>query len=225
VLTHVPEATRPVEGPATVPLSPRQERRLNQVAPITAAPHLRLVWPHWQGAGTESVRSLAAEFPFDIARRGYSSLPGDERLGAEPGLRLWRDVLLSLSRFWQIESLYRANAKYQPEWVPPPASSASDPQPTYRESGSRHSGPVPSSSPPHGSSGSCVSDFITDRPDRAKHGGAGWPEDRTLALSGPRQRNAFSIHAPAVRIHRLVAELDPHGSEPGSESDPAFVRS
>ena len=25
----------------------------------------------------------------------------------------------------------------------------------------------------HGSSGSCVSDFITDRPDRAKHGGAG----------------------------------------------------
>jgi len=50
-------------------------------------------------------------------------------------------------------------------------------------------------------------------------------EDRTLALSGPRQRNAFSIHAPAVRIHRLVAELNPHGSEPGSESDPAFVRS
>jgi hypothetical protein len=45
---------------------------LNQVDPITAAPHLRLVWPQWQGAGTESVRSLAAEFPFDIARRGYS---------------------------------------------------------------------------------------------------------------------------------------------------------
>jgi lysyl-tRNA synthetase, class II len=30
----------------------------------------------------------------------------------------WRDVLLSLSRFWQIESRYRANAKYQPEWDP-----------------------------------------------------------------------------------------------------------
>jgi hypothetical protein len=26
---------------------------------------LRLVWPQWQGAGTSSVRSLAAEFPFD----------------------------------------------------------------------------------------------------------------------------------------------------------------
>ena len=33
---------------------------------------LRLVWPQWQGAGTESVRSLVPEFPFDVARRGYS---------------------------------------------------------------------------------------------------------------------------------------------------------
>jgi lysyl-tRNA synthetase class 2 len=41
-----------------------------------------------------------------------------ERLGAGPVLRVWRSVLLGLSRFWQIESLYRANAKYQPEWVP-----------------------------------------------------------------------------------------------------------
>lgn len=41
-----------------------------------------------------------------------------DRLGAGPVLRLWRAVLLHASRFWQIESLYRANAKYQPEWVP-----------------------------------------------------------------------------------------------------------
>jgi arginase len=33
---------------------------------------LRLVWPQWQGAGTSSVRSLAAEFPFHVARRGYA---------------------------------------------------------------------------------------------------------------------------------------------------------
>jgi arginase len=45
---------------------------LNHLDPITAAPHLRLVWPQWQGAGIESVRSLFPEFPFDIARRGYS---------------------------------------------------------------------------------------------------------------------------------------------------------
>lgn len=37
-----------------------------------AGTHLRLVWPQWQGAGTESVRSLAPEFPFEVARRGYT---------------------------------------------------------------------------------------------------------------------------------------------------------
>ena len=45
---------------------------MNQADLITAALHLCLVWPQWQGAGTGSVCSLAAEFPFDIARRGYS---------------------------------------------------------------------------------------------------------------------------------------------------------
>jgi arginase len=33
---------------------------------------LRLLCPQWQGAGTSSVRELAAEFPLDVARRGYS---------------------------------------------------------------------------------------------------------------------------------------------------------
>jgi arginase len=33
---------------------------------------LRLVWPQWQGAGTSSVVAEAAEFPFDVARRGYA---------------------------------------------------------------------------------------------------------------------------------------------------------
>ena len=40
------------------------------------------------------------------------------RLGAGPVLRLWRRLLVSASRLWQIESLYRANAKYRPDWVP-----------------------------------------------------------------------------------------------------------
>jgi len=40
------------------------------------------------------------------------------RVGAGPVLRLWHRALLLASRWWQIESLYRANAKYQPEWVP-----------------------------------------------------------------------------------------------------------
>lgn len=41
-----------------------------------------------------------------------------ERLGAGPVTRAWRAVLLWASHFAQIESLYRSNAKYQPEWVP-----------------------------------------------------------------------------------------------------------
>ncbi|MFT0848488.1 arginase family protein [Actinomycetaceae bacterium L2_0104] len=33
---------------------------------------LRLVWPQWQGAGSSSVAAEAAEFPFEVARRGYA---------------------------------------------------------------------------------------------------------------------------------------------------------
>ncbi|MCL3993709.1 phosphatidylglycerol lysyltransferase domain-containing protein [Streptomyces lavenduligriseus] len=40
------------------------------------------------------------------------------RLGAGPVLRLWRSLLGFFSRWWQIESLYRANAKYRPIWEP-----------------------------------------------------------------------------------------------------------
>ncbi|MEV6838152.1 phosphatidylglycerol lysyltransferase domain-containing protein [Streptomyces sp. NPDC051133] len=40
------------------------------------------------------------------------------RLGAGPVLRVWRSTLTFFSRWWQIESLYRANAKYRPVWEP-----------------------------------------------------------------------------------------------------------
>jgi lysyl-tRNA synthetase, class II len=62
------------------------------------------------GLGVERVSLNFAVFRSVFARC--------ERLGAGPVLRLWRGILLWVSRFWQIESLYRANAKYQPEWVP-----------------------------------------------------------------------------------------------------------
>ena len=39
-------------------------------------------------------------------------------LGAGPIARLWRQALVLASRNWQLESLYRSNAKYQPEWQP-----------------------------------------------------------------------------------------------------------
>ncbi|HET6500143.1 MAG TPA: bifunctional lysylphosphatidylglycerol synthetase/lysine--tRNA ligase LysX [Amycolatopsis sp.] len=41
-----------------------------------------------------------------------------ERIGAGPVLRAWRAVLGLFSRFLQLESLYRSNAKYGPEWAP-----------------------------------------------------------------------------------------------------------
>ncbi len=47
-----------------------------------------------------------------------SALERGGQVGAGPVLRLWRSLLLKASRWWQIESLYRANAKYQPMWVP-----------------------------------------------------------------------------------------------------------
>ena len=40
------------------------------------------------------------------------------RIGAGPIVRLWRRLLLVASRWWQIESLYRSNVKYRPEWQP-----------------------------------------------------------------------------------------------------------
>jgi lysyl-tRNA synthetase class 2 len=40
------------------------------------------------------------------------------RIGAGPILRLWRRLLLIASRWFQLESLYRSNVKYRPEWVP-----------------------------------------------------------------------------------------------------------
>jgi len=38
------------------------------------------------------------------------------RVGAGPVARLWRQGLLLASKNWQLESLYRANAKYLPTW-------------------------------------------------------------------------------------------------------------
>jgi lysyl-tRNA synthetase class 2 len=47
-----------------------------------------------------------------------AALERGERIGAGPVLRAWRRVLLFMSRWFQIESLYKFNAKFCPEWVP-----------------------------------------------------------------------------------------------------------
>jgi lysyl-tRNA synthetase class 2 len=47
-----------------------------------------------------------------------AALARGERLGAGPILRAWRGILVFLSRWFQIESLYRFNAKFHPIWEP-----------------------------------------------------------------------------------------------------------
>jgi lysyl-tRNA synthetase, class II len=47
-----------------------------------------------------------------------AALERGERIGAGPVLRAWRGFLIFLSRWFQIESLYKFNAKFGPEWVP-----------------------------------------------------------------------------------------------------------
>jgi lysyl-tRNA synthetase class 2 len=47
-----------------------------------------------------------------------AALERGERIGAGPVLRAWRRTLLFMSRWFQIESLYKFNAKFCPAWVP-----------------------------------------------------------------------------------------------------------
>lgn len=47
-----------------------------------------------------------------------SSLERGEKLGAGPVIRIWRGMLVFLSRWYQIESLYKFNDKFRPRWEP-----------------------------------------------------------------------------------------------------------
>ncbi|MDP1720669.1 MAG: phosphatidylglycerol lysyltransferase domain-containing protein [Candidatus Nanopelagicaceae bacterium] len=40
------------------------------------------------------------------------------QLGAGPVIRSWRSILLFFSRWLQMETLYRFNSKFRPEWIP-----------------------------------------------------------------------------------------------------------
>ncbi|MFE9649051.1 phosphatidylglycerol lysyltransferase domain-containing protein [Streptomyces sp. NPDC006365] len=70
------------------------------VAALKAAPRL----------GVERVSLNFAMFRATLAR--------GEKIGAGPVLRAWRGLLVFLSRWFQIESLYKFNAKFRPRWEP-----------------------------------------------------------------------------------------------------------
>ncbi|WP_326698218.1 phosphatidylglycerol lysyltransferase domain-containing protein [Streptomyces sp. NBC_01754] len=66
-----------------------------------------------QAASRLSVTRVSLNFAMFRA-----ALARGERLGAGPVLRHWRGLLVFLSRWFQIESLYRFNAKFRPRWEP-----------------------------------------------------------------------------------------------------------
>ncbi|MGH3156991.1 MAG: phosphatidylglycerol lysyltransferase domain-containing protein, partial [Streptosporangiaceae bacterium] len=70
------------------------------VAAIKAAPSL-------------GVKQLSLNFAVFRA-----ALERGERIGAGPVLRAWRSLLVFASKWFQIESLYKFNSKFQPAWQP-----------------------------------------------------------------------------------------------------------
>ena len=63
----------------------------------------------------ESLGLMRISLNFAMFRSAFEQ---GAQLGAGPVARLWRGFLLFFSRWWQLETLYRSNMKYQPEWVP-----------------------------------------------------------------------------------------------------------
>ena len=66
-----------------------------------------------QQADTISVNRISLNFAMF-----RSAFEQGSQLGAGPVARLWRALLVFFSRWWQLETLYRSNMKYQPQWVP-----------------------------------------------------------------------------------------------------------
>jgi lysyl-tRNA synthetase, class II len=66
-----------------------------------------------QAAETLGVERISLNFAVfrDAIERG-------EKIGAGPILRAWRWILVFASRWWQIETLYRFNVKFRPDWEP-----------------------------------------------------------------------------------------------------------
>ncbi|MGN6605533.1 MAG: bifunctional lysylphosphatidylglycerol synthetase/lysine--tRNA ligase LysX [Jatrophihabitans sp.] len=76
---------------------------LNEAMVAALVQHARTEW----GVTRVSLNFAMFRGVFDAA----------ERVGARPLVRLTSRAMRIASRYWQIESLYRTNARYQPRWV------------------------------------------------------------------------------------------------------------
>ena len=65
--------------------------------------------------GADTVGVTRVSLNFAMFRSAFEQ---GAQLGAGPVARLWRKLLVFFSRWWQLETLYRSNMKYQPQWVP-----------------------------------------------------------------------------------------------------------
>jgi lysyl-tRNA synthetase class 2 len=66
-----------------------------------------------KAASSLSVKRISLNFAVFRA-----ALERGERIGAGPVLKAWRSVLIFMSKWFQIESLYKFNAKFAPVWQP-----------------------------------------------------------------------------------------------------------
>jgi lysyl-tRNA synthetase class 2 len=66
-----------------------------------------------KAASSLSVKRISLNFAVFRA-----ALERGERIGAGPVLKAWRSVLIFMSKWFQIESLYKFNAKFGPVWQP-----------------------------------------------------------------------------------------------------------
>jgi lysyl-tRNA synthetase class 2 len=64
---------------------------------------------------SESIGISRVSLNFAMFRSAFEQ---GAQLGAGPIARLWRGLLVFFSRWWQLETLYRSNMKYKPQWVP-----------------------------------------------------------------------------------------------------------
>ncbi|RAV33329.1 bifunctional lysylphosphatidylglycerol synthetase/lysine--tRNA ligase LysX [Corynebacterium heidelbergense] len=64
---------------------------------------------------TDQIRVRRISLNFSVFQQVFVT---ENKLGIGPLTRLSRKVLVFLSRWWQMETLYRSNEKYRPQWVP-----------------------------------------------------------------------------------------------------------